>query len=289
MCYFPKALTGMDTKRRAKRKLHTRRSKLRRKNARYRSRGGSVPDKIIVIDPVHQGLGDNLQYTTLPELYSKHGYDVYISSKTKFRSNELYDLIWKLNPYIKGLSDLPPNAGINKVEANKSTNSYIKNIELGHDLTDGYRKYPVVYYKPNKIEGIDNFLFYDPTFVSSLADTNFKNSFKTIFDKYPTMIPHMIKFKQAYDNNPGEKIKKNSINSLETAVYEIENIKHFCDVLFSCKVFVCGFSGGSVLASAIKQDNPTPEIYSFQTPVNIRHDIPSYFKFDNVQYLPIVQ
>ena len=35
-------------------------------------------NKTIVIYQQYGGLGDNLQYSTLPELYSKQGYDVYI-------------------------------------------------------------------------------------------------------------------------------------------------------------------------------------------------------------------
>jgi hypothetical protein len=246
-------------------------------------RGGN---KSIVLYQGGGGLGDNLQFTTLPELYAKKGYKVYISSKNAYRSDELHDLIWGLNPYVeKSLSDLPPNAGsVVDSTAYISAFHYIKSIELGHGLHDGYRKYPVIYYKPNKIEGIDNYIFYDPTYVTDGSNPSFNNSFRSIFNKYPTMVPHMIKFKHGYDK-ANDTIKKNSVNSMETAVYEIENIRHFCDLLFSCKVFVCGFSGGSVLASTIKQDRPTPVVYSFYSTVSHNKYL---FRFDNVHYLPVI-
>jgi len=56
--------------------------------------------KKIIISQPWGGLGDNLQYSTLPELFSKKGYDVYISNNNKVRNNEIFDLIWKMNPYI---------------------------------------------------------------------------------------------------------------------------------------------------------------------------------------------
>lgn len=247
------------------------------------------PNKKIVISQPFGGLGDNLQYTTLPELFSKKGYDVYVSSDNKYRSDELYGLIWKLNPYVKGVSKLPTNAGeiVNKYTNYSPAVSYIKNIELAHGLDEGYRKYPVIYYKPKHVKGISKYLLYDPTYVSERGEPNLHNSFASIFSKYPQLTPHMIQFKKKYSKNSEfEKIKKTTVNGLETAVYEIDDIYHFCDVLYSCKVFTCGFSGGSVLASAIKQDRATPEVYSFHS--TGPHFHPHYFMFENIQYLPVV-
>ena len=39
------------------------------------------------------GLGDNLQFSTLPEMFSKLGYEVYISDKNAYRSVEIFDLV----------------------------------------------------------------------------------------------------------------------------------------------------------------------------------------------------
>ena len=101
----------------------------------------------IIIEQPDGGLGDNLAYTTLPELYSQLGHKVYISSKNAYRNNQIYDLVWKLNPYVEGISDLPQNAGISRTPIGGDT-QFIKRVELGHGLTNGYRKYPVIYYKP---------------------------------------------------------------------------------------------------------------------------------------------
>jgi len=58
--------------------------------------------KKIIISQPWGGLGDNLHYSTLPELFSNKGYDVYISNNNKVRNSEIFDLVWKMNPYIKG-------------------------------------------------------------------------------------------------------------------------------------------------------------------------------------------
>jgi hypothetical protein len=63
-------------------------------------------NKTIVIHQQYGGLGDNLQYSTLPELYSKQGYDVYIHTNNVVRNKEIHDLVWELNPYIKGKEEI---------------------------------------------------------------------------------------------------------------------------------------------------------------------------------------
>jgi hypothetical protein len=228
----------------------------------------------IVISQPWGGLGDNLQFTTLPELYSKLGYKVYISNKNAYRNNELYDLIWKLNPFIEGTTDLPENAGASK--GLFLTGNFIKDIEITHGLVNGYRKYPVIYYKPIKIDGLDNYIFYDITSISTHPDDNeLISSFKSIFCKYPNLKPRKIQFTN---------IENRDIEELNDEPYKINNIYEFCDLLYSCKVFVTTFSGAAVLASTIKQDSNTPEIYSFyHTNTN---DDPSIYKFDNANYIP---
>lgn len=272
-----------------KRPKHTR--KLKGSKAYDKNQTGPFvdpPDKQIRIGQPWGGLGDNLQYTTLPELFTRKGYDVYLSSYNKCRSHELCELIWKLNPYIKGVSNLPPNVGeiVNKYANYSPPLGYIKNIELAHGLTNGHHKYPVIYYNPKHIKGIENYLFYDPTYVSERGKPDMRKSYESIFAKYPDMTPYMLRFKQKFEKPGLEKVHKTKVNSLETAIYEIKDIYHFCDVLYSCKVYACAFSGGSVLASAIKQGRHTPEVYSFYS--TGPHFKDHYFMFDNIHYAPVI-
>ena len=46
--------------------------------------------KIIISQP-WGGLGDNLHFSTLPELFSKKGHEVYISENNAVRNAEIFD------------------------------------------------------------------------------------------------------------------------------------------------------------------------------------------------------
>ena len=48
----------------------------------------------VILAAFHGGLGDNLQFSTLPEeFYKQQGRDTYISSQASFRNQEIYDLV----------------------------------------------------------------------------------------------------------------------------------------------------------------------------------------------------
>ena len=141
-------------------------------------------NKIVISQP-WGGLGDNLQYSTLPKLYSELGCDVYISRTNAYRNPEIYDLVWKLNPYVKGETDEPPNAGACR-PLQFITDQFITNIERSHGLLHGTDIYPSIYYTPTKIPSLENTLIYDITSISSAySDEYINRSFTQIFDKYP--------------------------------------------------------------------------------------------------------
>ena len=60
-----------------------------------------MEDKILYIK--YGGLGDNLQYSTLPELFVKNGYDVYISNQSEFRNDEIKKTSMGLQSLYKGI------------------------------------------------------------------------------------------------------------------------------------------------------------------------------------------
>ena len=66
----------------------------------------------VLIKAYHGGLGDCLQFSTLPEQFSKQqGRDTYVLDESNFRNKEIYDLVWGCNPYIKGVKSGHWNAG----------------------------------------------------------------------------------------------------------------------------------------------------------------------------------
>jgi len=226
-------------------------------------------NKVIIISQPWGGLGDNLQYTTLPKLYSEKGYKVYISNENECRNNEIYDIVWGLNPYVKGKIDEPPNTGA-CVSLEWKTDSFIKNIELSHYLENGSYSYPIIYYSPKKIDSLENTIIYDITAISSLYTDEFiHKSFTKIFEKYPNHDRKKVVFKH---------IANREMPDFYTNIIEVNSIYDYCDILYSCNVYVCLFSGGSVLASTIKNTRSTPEIHCF-------NQIPHQgFVFDNANY-----
>ena len=60
----------------------------------------------------HGGLGDALQFSTLPEEFQKQqGRKTYIVSDAPFRNQGIYDLVWDKNPYVLGKKLGEWNAG----------------------------------------------------------------------------------------------------------------------------------------------------------------------------------
>ena len=223
----------------------------------------------VIISQPWGGLGDNLQYSTLPQLFSELGYNVYISKSNAYRNPEIYELVWKLNPYIKGILDELENAGACRGMYN-ITDQFIKNIELMHGLTNGKTVYPLIYYTPKKILELENTVIYDITSISSTYSDEFVYSeFSKIFKEYPNSSKKKITFKN---------IVNRALPDFQTELIEIDDIFQYCDIIYSCKAYVSLLSGGSVLASAIKQYNSTPDIHC------IHHSYPKAFRFDNATY-----
>lgn len=228
--------------------------------------------KIIISQP-WGGLGDNLQFSTLPKLYSEMGHDVYISSRNTYRNLEIYDLVWKLNPYVKGVIDEEPNAGECKGYQIGEDTQFIKNIERMHGFYNSPNKYPIIYYKPKLIESMTATVIYDMTSISSAYSDDFiLERFTAVFAQYPVCTVKKIVFKNIHNRTTPD---------FNTESIEINSIFDYCDLIYSCKAFICLYSGCSVLASAIKQESQTPAIHCFHH--SMLHTKGLYI-FDNITY-----
>jgi hypothetical protein len=226
--------------------------------------------KKIVISQLWGGLGDNLQYSTLPRRYSELGYEVYVSYNNACRNREIFDLVWKCNPYIKGITEEPANAGACiSTPIPNCTTSFIANIEMAHHLSHPYSRFPEIYYRPQIIEELRNTVLYDLTSVSAnYPDHYLQRSISRLLEPYSDLDQKQIVFQQI----------ENRIST--THSYMIRTIYEYCDAIASCKAFICLHSGGSVLAAAIKQDLPYPTIHCL-LPRPIHYNS---FLFDGIQY-----
>lgn len=245
-------------------------------------------NKTIVIYQQYGGLGDNLQYSTLPELYSKQGYDVYIHTNNVVRNKEIYELVWELNPYIKGKKGGSYNAGTHKWHPSnipqkhgKDGIPFIKLMEKRHGLPPT-NSYPKIYYNPKKISELENVVIVDINSFSRKNDRPNKtqmliNSTEKLIDNKNFKNIQILNYLNI-TNKPNKYFS--SYNK-----YDVKDIRHLCDIIYSCKVFICGHSGNSCLASAIKQNNLTPHIYCFPNwwPMESTH----IFGFPNIEYIEL--
>jgi hypothetical protein len=242
----------------------------------------------IIITQPWGGLGDNLQFSTLPELFSKKGYDVYISINNKVRNPEIFDLVWGKNPYIKGISD--DNNGLvvgsnmqNRWPKAETDFYFINRIEIahGHSPTN---LYPKIYYNSKMITNYSQYTIIDITGESQAFELKFEYLQKYI-NEY--LINNNINF-ETIKIIGFKKLKKNE-NILYFPNYDvlyIEDIYEYCDIINSCKNYLTSNSGAHSLASAIKQQNETPNIVCWNHWENWPECFEKgYYYYPNVKYI----
>lgn len=241
-------------------------------------------DKIILIQ--HGGLGDHLQFSTLPEAFHKKGYRTFISDKSSYRSMETFDLVWGMNPYVSGISKDEPNCGnitTPQLEDFFRENEYLnRNWEIFFGcedvITENNGKYGNIYYEPKYDELYENSVVID---INATA-----NAHNYDYDKINYYLENKITdYEKVYLIKPNivnySKVSNNLIKVKNSIEINIENIYQYCDIINSTSKFICLWSGSSVLSSIIKNKyNNKLEIYCFSDTTR-----KWAFFYDNVNYL----
>jgi hypothetical protein len=216
------------------------------------------------------GLGDHLQFSTLPELLASGGHEVYIHEGCSYRNDEIKDLVWRTNPYVKGFTHDAPNVG-SVVVMRQHLPSIVANWEIAH-FGKAFNKYPKIYYKPKIVERMRGKILLDTSAIS---------------DKYEDE-----KLRLALDNQLGDNtdvLQVTFAKSLGSSVYlpgkyntyEVKSIFEYIDCIATCQRFICLMSGGAVAAAALEHMGLTP-------PTTVLMSVPkNIFKFDNLNYVEI--
>lgn len=215
------------------------------------------------------GLGDNLIYTTLPERFAELGISTYISSQNVVRNQGIHDLVWGVNPFIKGVIDEPPNMGDISFREHLEGHTRVYSNEWSNEL-EPINELPRIYYRPT-------------------YRSEFKDTVVVDISSYTTtvrVIENLDSFlKKAYPGKTVIKpVFKGNILLHYTYEYEgtevlVDSIFDYVDMIHSCAQFVCWFSGQSVLASAIDKQDTLAIIPSDQY-------VLSGFMFPNITYKP---
>lgn len=204
-----------------------------------------LSEQSVCIEIAYPGLGDNLQFSTLPELFAKAGKKVYICNRSKFLNPEIKELVWDRNPYVAGFSDMKPNAGtVLESKYKKISRNHIKNWEITHGFepTAGL---PQVYYEPKYYPDGADVTAVDATCVSNAHTYDKKHLTWFILERFAGRKVMLVRNKNIQTVDFGDYSKFNCI--------EVNSIFQYCDVIASCKEFVCLLSGGQMLAQAVSK------------------------------------
>jgi hypothetical protein len=211
-----------------------------------------VSDIIITTGPLG-GCGDHSVYSTLPERFSALGHDVYVDADNIARNEEIIDLWWAKNPFVKGTSDKKPNAGyVNQGKyydtAGKFPIGSIEAMERAHGLPPPYLLAPKIYYEPQPyvIDLKDAVLVDFSAVSSSMSGQGIMDALDKMTERWPGRTFYKLTFPEGIIRNvppiDGPSIRMNSI-------YE------YVDALASCHAWVGSEAGGQALAAAVRGEH----------------------------------
>lgn len=234
-----------------------------------------------------QGLGDNLQVSTLPrrfyELYGEKC--VWISNANPYRNSEIKKLVWENNPYIAGFTDEP---GLNLTgHLQFGVYNWIELWERVYGLPGPYSKQPEIYSTnlTTDMFNTSSSIVIDISYSVDSYNQNIKPRPDRI-NKINNTIKQLIaqsNLKIIQVKNKQLKNTKEFINFLSedinTDCIEVNSIEEYANAIKWGKQFICTHTGCHPLAAAARKDTICfiPENY-----VSMK-----YFTFDNVRYISI--
>lgn len=217
----------------------------------------------IILSAWHGGLGDQLQFSTLPELYTKKGHDVYIEENAPFRNMSIYDFVWGKNPHIKGRKLGKRNAGdIPELKRQKITGSFIRDWEIAHGFK-GENDYPKIYVSPNILQGYESTILVDASVISTPYDSialqnavlslkeeyKDKNFCKVLFSQNLN-VPVSIQETRSGRHPHNGKVDYHDVYH-DTEIY-VKDLFDYYNVMYSADGLISLHTGASCMSSTIK-------------------------------------
>lgn len=184
------------------------------------------------------GLGDHLFCSPIPRLLKEYGgvEYVYLSENSQIRNIQTYDLVWKNNPYLDGLSSelptktFPENKAFNKV-VNIALSRYgVTNFEC--------EIFPEVYADIQMDERYIGKKFIDLNYISFCGAFTFYDAI-SILRKRPDLV--LV--------NPSFMLRMLSRNKFVIT----SSLLDYASLIYSSSCFSAVTSGGASLASALKK------------------------------------
>jgi len=197
-------------------------------------------------------------YSSLPERYTKLGFEVYLDRDNLTRNGDAHDLLWAKNPYIIGTSDRKPNAGyVNQGKfydiANRFPLNSIEAMERAHGLLPPYNMAPKIYYEPQpfKVDLRECVLADFNSISSRIKPQGVSDMVNKMQERFPGKQFYLVRFPDtiatAAQEFQGPTITMNSI-------YE------YVDALKSCYGWIGTEAGGQALAAAVRGEHDVYEL-----------------------------
>jgi hypothetical protein len=224
------------------------------------------------------GLGDHLIYSTLPELFARQGRQVYVSKLTPTRNDEVRSLLYDENPFVAGWTEEPPNIGSghagHRLRECIRFASVIEWVEVMHGLP-ATNRCPRIYYRPRLRPELGSVVLVDP---HSTSQPFPHERFEWFVERLGFSRDQLRVVSSKYSGPHG------AGTLADCARIEAASLHAYIDMIYSCRAYVATESGGSALASAVRQDRKTPELYALTTTKSWNHHV---YVFPNVTYTVI--
>jgi len=240
----------------------------------------------VFLKAYHGGLGDALQFSTLPEeFYKQQGRKTYILEDAPFRNPEIYDLVWDKNPYVHGkkagvwnAGDIPEIPYQELCMSGKDSGNMISNWESFHGLK-AVNSHPKIYYEPDMHDGFKDVFIVDYTSTTIDYDQNeLKRILEDTKKEYPDKRFLSVDFTKS--------VSSNSYDIGYDGYVEVESIFRYCDLIASSYGILTLSSGASHMSSAIKDYSPDlKSICVMSKKWYNYHKERGLFFFDNVDYV----
>lgn len=195
------------------------------------------------------GLGDNLQFSTLPERFAERGETFLVSERNAVRNPEIHELVWGCNPFVTGRSDEEPNAGLPRLDRLSSLSwrhSFIERIEMAHGLEPRHC-HPHIHYRPQRDVSLSEVVLIDVgSTTTTYAATVIHDYVNRMLQRYGRRMEDVRQVAVAAS------VRQHDGARYNVAPLEVSSIFRYCDVLASCKAFITVWSGAHALAAAIR-------------------------------------
>jgi hypothetical protein len=250
----------------------------------------------VVISSRYGGLGDNLQFSTLPRRLKELGKSVYVKSSSYYRNSEIRSLVWESNPFIDGFIDEEPSAGDDCLSYRYYGlhENHIHNVEWSHGL-EPLSNVPEIYYVPKKIESLQDVVISDMSAVSLAADyeriqSDIKRKIVEIAGGRKVL---GVKYNNTLLATPAEQERPRFyepptsmfVSSAEENV-EVSSIFDLADILYSCSSVCCLHSGAEALSLAVRRDGTNLHVF-ISSREHKKMKLSKLFHHPKVDYYPI--